>query len=118
MKNFLIALFFSPGIPLLFMGDEYGHTKKGNNNTWCQDNELNWFSWNRLKEEKEHFSFVQKLIRIRRQHKIFSSKKYDHKIIWYGKESKEVHWEDPTPFLACSMSDDKDTSLLCFQRNC
>ena len=44
--NFYISLFFSFGTPMFTMGDEYGHTKNGNNNSWCQDNEINYFQWN------------------------------------------------------------------------
>ena len=50
MKNMLLILFTSQGTPMLLMGDEYGHTRKGNNNAWCQDNELNYFLWDELKK--------------------------------------------------------------------
>src|SRR5690606_18241202 len=48
MRNHLLALFLSLGIPMLLMGDEYGHTRLGNNNPYVQDNEINWFLWNEL----------------------------------------------------------------------
>ena len=52
MRNFHLALIISQGVPMFHMGDEYGHTKMGNNNTWCQDNDLNWFLWDELKKNQ------------------------------------------------------------------
>ena len=45
MRNFMVALFVAQGVPMLYMGDEYGHTKCGNNNTYCHDNWMNWMNW-------------------------------------------------------------------------
>ncbi|NGX30107.1 MAG: hypothetical protein KR126chlam4_00681 [Candidatus Anoxychlamydiales bacterium] len=61
-KNFMLALMLSKGIPMLFMGDEYLHTKNGNNNTWCQDNSLNYFLWD---SKKKLFEFIKSLIKFR-----------------------------------------------------
>jgi len=61
-KNFILALMLSKGVPMLFMGDEYLHTKNGNNNTWCQDNTLNYFLWDR---KKTLLSFIKNLIKFR-----------------------------------------------------
>ncbi|MCB1084636.1 MAG: glycogen debranching enzyme, partial [Chlamydiia bacterium] len=71
MKNFLLALFFSKGIPMLLMGDEYGHTKQGNNNTWCQDNPLSYFQWGKLEKNLSFFQWVSSLIEIRKR--VFSN---------------------------------------------
>lgn len=63
---------------MLHMGDEYGHTKRGNNNTWCQDNELNWFDWNKLNTQEEGglFRFVSNLIHFRKNHKVLHSESF------------------------------------------
>merc|ERR1712078_840908 len=45
MKNFMTALIISQGVPMITMGDEYGHSKNGNNNTYCHDSDINWFDW-------------------------------------------------------------------------
>jgi len=63
-KNFLFTLFLSKGIPMLLMGDEYGHSKEGNNNTYCLDNQKNYFLWDEMNQEI--FSFVKKLIKLRK----------------------------------------------------
>ncbi len=65
-KNLLLALFLSKGIPMLYMGDEYLHTKNGNNNSWCQDNEINYFLWDK---EKILFEFIKKLIKFKKENK-------------------------------------------------
>ncbi len=64
-RNLLCSLFLSLGTPMLLMGDEYGHTRQGNNNPWCQDNELNWFLWERLKANPPLFRFCKLLIQLR-----------------------------------------------------
>ncbi|MCI5052192.1 MAG: alpha-amylase family glycosyl hydrolase [Simkaniaceae bacterium] len=63
MKKFIDALFQAKGIPMLTMGDEYGHSRQGNNNPWCQDNELNWFNWDHLEQNQELFEFVRTSIK-------------------------------------------------------
>jgi pullulanase/glycogen debranching enzyme len=66
MRNFSCALLLSHGIPMLQMGDEYGHSKKGNNNTYCHDSELNWVDWQQATLDDEGFArFVRRLIHFR-----------------------------------------------------
>ena len=69
MKNFYLSLFVSLGIPMFLMGDEYGHTKEGNNNTYCHDTPINWFDWEALAKNPEIFHFVKSLITYRKQRK-------------------------------------------------
>jgi isoamylase len=65
IKNFLAINLLSLGVPMLLMGDEVRRTKRGNNNTYCQDNELNWFDWNLVDTHADIYRFVKKLIRFR-----------------------------------------------------
>lgn len=67
LRNFLVALFISQGIPMLLMGDEAGHTRKGNNNPYTQDNELNWQLWDQI--DPKIFKFVSQLINFRKKNK-------------------------------------------------
>lgn len=60
LRNFFFTLLTSQGVPMLLMGDEYGHTKQGNNNTWSHDNRLNWFQWDTLDQHPSLFAFCQK----------------------------------------------------------
>lgn len=86
MRNFLLALFISQGIPMLLMGDEYGHTRHGNNNPYTQDNEINWFLWNELKQNQKIFQFVSKLIAFRKSHPQLRRTKFltDEDVEWYN----------------------------------
>jgi len=68
-RNFLATLFLSQGVPMILGGDELGRTQHGNNNAWCQDNELSWFDWDA--PDGELLAFVRSLIRLRREHPVF-----------------------------------------------
>lgn len=105
MKNFIFVLMISRGIPLIYMGDEYGHTKEGNNNTWCQDNELSWFLW----DVKTPFTdFVKKMIQFRKDNPIFRSKDFyaEGDIVWHGLHPGEPGWDSPYSYLAYTIQND------------
>jgi glycogen operon protein len=68
-RNFLATLLFSQGVPMILGGDELGRTQRGNNNAWCQDNELSWYDWDAA--DVDLMEFVRRLIRLRREHPVF-----------------------------------------------
>jgi glycogen operon protein len=68
-RNFLATLFFSQGAPMLVGGDEFSRTQRGNNNAWCQDNELSWFRWEEA--DADLIDFTRRLIELRRAHPVF-----------------------------------------------
>ncbi|MBI3900992.1 MAG: glycogen-debranching protein, partial [Chlamydiia bacterium] len=104
-RNFLLALFLSQGIPMLFMGDEYGHTRQGNNNPYVQDNELNWFLWDQLLEKKERFDFISSLIAFRKNHPIFRKSVFltPHEISWHTPQNTSPEWHASDRFLALTV---------------
>jgi len=106
-KNFILALAVSQGIPMLLMGDEYGHTKEGNNNTWCHDDESNWFLWDALERESDFFRFYSSLLAFRRRHPIFSRDRFllEQDIWWHGIIPYKPRWEESRGFLAFTVSD-------------
>lgn len=71
LRNAVLMLFLSQGTPLLMAGDEFGRTKGGNNNSYCQDNETSWLNWNLLKTNRELFEFVKYMIQFRKKHRVF-----------------------------------------------
>ncbi|GAB4029224.1 glycogen debranching protein GlgX [Spirosoma gilvum] len=73
IKNALAILMVSQGIPMLLMGDEVGRTQKGNNNTYCQDNDLNWFNWTQLDTNADIYNFSRHIIHFRRMHPVLRS---------------------------------------------
>jgi glycogen operon protein len=68
-RNFLMTLLLAQGVPMLLGGDEIGRTQNGNNNAWCQDNELSWYHWDEA--DLELCAFVERLVRLRRDHPVF-----------------------------------------------
>ena len=70
MKNACAVLLCSRGTPMLLSGDEFGFSKHGNNNTYCQDNELSWLDWGLVEKNQELFQFVRKMIHFRKEHKV------------------------------------------------
>ncbi len=70
LKNALIFLLCSQGTPMLTAGDEFGHSRKGNNNCYCLDNDSNWLDWNLIKKHKELFDFTKELIAFRKEKNI------------------------------------------------
>lgn len=105
MRNFFLALMISQGVPMMLMGDEYGHTRDGNNNTWCQDNELNWFLWNKLEENKEFFRYCQNLIALRKEFSLFRREAFltEKDIVWHGIYPNNPDWGHDNRFLAFTL---------------
>lgn len=101
MRNFFLALFLSQGIPMLLMGDEYGHTRKGNNNPYVQDNELNWFLWSE-QEKSSIFPFVADLISFRKNHPELRRERFltDQDIRWHGEKPGHADWSDHSKLVA------------------
>lgn len=72
MKNALAVTMLSQGTPMLLAGDEFGRTKQGNNNSYCQDNEISWLDWSMARKNKELTEFVKMLLVLRREHPLFT----------------------------------------------
>jgi glycogen operon protein len=70
IKNAVTMLMTSQGIPMVLSGDEMGNTQYGNNNAYCQDNEIAWLDWNNLEKNADLFNFFKKIIKFRMQHKV------------------------------------------------
>lgn len=70
IKNAFTLLMVSQGVPMFFMGDEVGHTKYGNNNTYCHDNELNWMNWALKEKNADIFNFVRHIVAFRKHHPV------------------------------------------------
>lgn len=113
-KNFHLALMLSQGIPMLTMGDEYGHTKEGNNNTWCHDNELNWFLWDELKSHAQFYRFYRLAIAFRKSHPILKRSTFltNKEIDWHGLEPFKPEWNREIPFIAYTLKDPKHNQDL------
>jgi isoamylase len=114
MRNLHLALMISRGVPMVLMGDEYAHTKQGNNNTWCQDNELNWFSWSLLKKNDGFFRFYRSLINFRKNHSVLKKNKFylPEDLEWHGKEPFKPEWNTDDRFVAFVIKNPEDEADL------
>lgn len=109
IKNFLVYLFLSQGVPMLLGGDEMRRTQNGNNNAYCQDNELSWVNWNLAEKNKGLVRFTSLLINLRKNHTVFSRIKFFSdfyekgeipEITWYDINAKVPEWNKMGRFLA------------------
>ena len=112
MKNFATILMLSKGVPLFVAGDEVCRTQNGNNNAYCQDNEISWFNWDDLKTNKSMLRFWLQLIAFRKRHpRLFRNRFFDGEIknrgladiSWHGCKLEKPGWHDPTG-LALAMT--------------
>jgi len=72
MKNALALTLLSQGTPMLLAGDEFGRTKQGNNNSYCQDNDISWLDWSLARKNKDMVAFVKNLLTLRKEHPLFT----------------------------------------------
>jgi isoamylase len=102
-RNFLATLFLSQGVPMLLGGDELGRTQHGNNNAYCQDNEISWFDWEHA--DGDLYEFTRQLVAFYRRHPVFHRRRWFQgraihgagvsDIAWFtpdGREMEESHW--------------------------
>ncbi|MFI6298641.1 glycogen debranching protein GlgX [Nonomuraea sp. NPDC050790] len=92
-RNFLTTLFLSQGVPMISHGDELGRTQKGNNNGYCQDNELTWVDWSDVRENWLLLEFTQRLAALRRKHPVFRRRRF-----FYGRPVRglaDIAWLTP-----------------------
>jgi glycogen operon protein len=114
IKNFLLTLFISRGVPMLLGGDEFRRTQGGNNNAYCQDNETSWYDWNCLELHREIFRFTRGMIAFRQSHPVLSREQFytDAEINWLGPHGGLPDWADPKgKQFACSIHEDEQNAL-------
>jgi glycogen operon protein len=104
-KNVFSILLLSQGVPMLLAGDEVLHTQHGNNNGYCQDNELSWMNWNMMGQNADILRFVQQMIALRKRHPSIMRRRFlaggviEGKnmpdVLWHGTEINKPLWNDP-----------------------
>ena len=94
-KCMLATLLLSQGVPMLRAGDELGQTQNGNNNAYCQDNELSWLDWTPSSERDEVLEFTRQLSALRRENPVFRRRGFFKGRPLYGKEVKDIYWLEP-----------------------
>jgi len=96
MRNFLATLLISQGVPMLLGGDEFGRTQKGNNNAYCQDNEITWFDWNLTPDQKDILEFTRFMIHFRKTQPVLKRRKFFYGRKIRGSEIKDISWFSPS----------------------
>ena len=115
VMNFLLTLLVSRGVPMLLGGDEFRRTQHGNNNAWCQDNDISWFDWTCLERHREIRQFVRGLVAFRRAHPALSKESFytGTDIQWLSKAGAKPNWFDPKEkTVACMIRETEQDSLL------
>jgi glycogen operon protein len=95
-RNFLVTLLLSQGCPMLQGGDEIGRTQKGNNNAYCQDNEISWLDWEHVNGDL--LAICKRLIRLRRDEPVFRRKHFFQGQVGRGQDRKDITWLKPEGF--------------------
>jgi len=121
IKNFFGTLMISLGTPMLLGGDEFARTQKGNNNAYCQDNEISWYDWSLLEINADLYRFVKEIIAFRLRHpgfmrpEFFSGRGGEYKAIpdisWFGADGNVPDWEKIGPYLALRLLGSKSDTL-------
>ena len=96
IKNFLLTLFISRGVPMLLAGDEFRRTQRGNNNAYCQDNAVSWVDWSLLEKHREIHRFARGMIAFRRAHPVLRKPTFytDADVQWFGPQGATPAWAD------------------------
>jgi isoamylase len=95
-RNFLTTLLLSQGVPMLLAGDEMGYSKSGNNNAYCQDNEISWVYWDLNTQERELLDFCSRIIRLRKDHPVFRRRHFFQGRRIKGASVKDISWLTPS----------------------
>jgi len=94
-RNLMATLLLSQGVPMISGGDEIGRTQQGNNNAYCQDNEMSWYHWELTKEQKDFFQFTRKVIQILKTNPVLRRRKFFQGRHIRGSEIKDISWFSP-----------------------
>ncbi len=94
-RNFIATLMLSQGVPMLLAGDEIGRTQQGNNNAYCQDNELSWIDWSDSEARRSLLAFTQRLIALRAAHPVFRRRDFFQGRPLRGSEVRDIVWLRP-----------------------
>jgi isoamylase len=115
IKNYVCYLLYSSGTPMILGGDECMRTQKGNNNAYCQDNEMSWFHWEDVRKNSDILNFFKKAIAFEKRYPILQRRKFllgkdldaDHipDITWFGKDLERLLWDDPELRTLCYQLD-------------
>ncbi len=100
MRNYFTMLLLSQGVPFLSHGDEYARTQRGNNNAYCQDNEISWVDWSLMQQNAGLVRFVRTMIALRKKHFTLSREEFVNHVSWHGTKLGDPDWTGAARTLA------------------
>ena len=113
MRNMMATLLMSQGTPMILAGDEFGRTQQGNNNAYCQDNEISWIDWGRLASHQTMFQFTRRLIQLRQEYPILRRQRFMTGAWDDDLEVRDVTWITATG-EEMQQADWRDGGMRCF----
>jgi glycogen operon protein len=117
-RNFATLLILAHGVPMLLAGDEMGRSQGGNNNAWCQDNEISWLDWNDLERNRDLFAFFRNLIAFRQRHALLRPRHFECEergercLTWHGSRLGQVDWSEASHSLGMHLQGRLDESEI------
>src|SRR5205823_2362465 len=112
-KNLLATLLLSQGVPMILAGDEFLRTQRGNNNAWCQDNDISWLDWSLVEKNADFLRFAKGMIALRKRHPVLRRPAFFHgegvederrpDILWHGVEPETPDFSAGSRTLAFSL---------------
>jgi isoamylase len=102
-KNLMATLMLSRGVPMILGGDEFLRTQLGNNNAYCQDNEISWYDWHLLERHREFYEFTRRMIAFRTSHPALCAERFysPAELIWFNPAGLAPHWSGSGNLLGC-----------------
>ncbi len=100
MRNYFTMLLISQGVPFLSHGDEFARTQRGNNNAYCQDNDISWVDWSLTQKNAGLVRFVRLMIALRKKHFALSREQFVNRVSWHGRNVGEPDWTGMSRVLA------------------
>ncbi len=119
MKNMLATLLLSRGVPMILGGDELARSQRGNNNAYCQDNEISWHDWQLVRRNADLVRFVRCVIALRMRLPVLRDERFyrGDQLHWFGARGTAPDWDGPAKALGCVIGGSADDSTLCLLFN-
>jgi len=116
IKNVTATLLLSRGVPMLLGGDEFRRTQRGNNNAYCQDNEISWYDWRRLEHYREVHRFTRAMIALRARHPILSGQIFyrQDEVVWFNTAGSYPDWSAIGSRVGCIIVSPTESLCLLF----
>jgi glycogen operon protein len=118
VRNLATLLILAHGVPMLLAGDEMGRTQGGNNNAWCQDNQISWIDWGLLEKQNDLFNFFRNLIALRQRYALLRPRHFEgeesgkRRLTWHGPRLHEPDWSEESQSLGMHLQGQTDEAEI------